>query len=159
MPRRMALALLVTAMFLAGCRETGNGDLGKKYRNPLSPLELKLSRFIRVHSSKADPVETARTLAKAKRPKLMAAIACRESHFDSGAVGRDGELSMFQILKWPGGDPRDTARALAVAERHLEGKIADAGGDLWDGVRRYNGKGKAARRYREEVKALFRSIG
>jgi len=150
--RRVAVLVLAAVLFPAA----GIGHVA--LRQP-SAMEVRLARFIVAHGSgRVDVGKTARILAGSKRPRLMAAIAAAESRFDPEAVGRDGEVSMFQILKWPGGNPRDTAHALRVAESHLEEKIAVADGRLWEGVRRYNGKGRKACRYREKVRRLVEEI-
>ena len=146
------LILLACLVFLGSCQQQ------PKPEHRLTELETRLAKFIIAHQG-PDPVNTAIILATAKRPRLMAAIACQESGFKSNAVGDGGRSkSMFQILGWHHGDPCDTLLALRLAEAHLEGKIKDARGDLWDGVRRYNGRGQQARVYRERVAALYKEI-
>lgn len=100
-------------------------------------LSIRIHRFLLEHGAQPEVAsEMAPLFAASRRPRIMAAIAIAESNCDPHAVGRDGEVSMFQILVWPGGDPTDNAHALRVAEGHLEQKIVAAGGRLWDGVRR-----------------------
>ena len=148
------LTLAAVALFLGSCYQ----EAPRKQARPLSKLETRLANFIIAHRG-PDPVNTAIVLAKAKRPRLMAAIACQESRFHPNAVGDGGRSkSMFQILGWHHGDPCDTRLALQVAEQHLDEKIKDARGNLWDGVRRYNGCGKQARLYRERVQQLYKEI-
>jgi len=126
---------------------------------PVCRLTVRIHRFLLQHGAQPEVAsEMAPLFAKSRRPRLMAAIAIAETNCDPYAVGRDGEVSMFQILVWPGGDPTDNAHALRVAEGHLEGKIAAAGGRLWDGVRRYNGAGEKAVAYRDKVRQLVEEI-
>jgi len=150
---RGRLTLLAAVLFLGSCHQ----EAPRKQARPLTELETRLAKFIIMHRG-PDPVNTAIILARAKRPRLMTAIACVETRFGPGACGKAGEVSMFQVLRWPGGNPRDTGWALKVAEQHLEEKIKDAKGNLWNGVQRYNGRGREARLYRERVRVLMGEI-
>jgi hypothetical protein len=55
------------------------------------------------------------------------ALAMIESGGDDGAVGRDGEVSRFQIRSelWPGGDPRNAEDALAAARNIMKPRLEE----------------------------------
>lgn len=101
--------------------------------------------------------EVAPLLASCKYPRVMTAIAAVESKFDPHAVGSSGEVSMFQVLHWPGGNPANNAHALKVAIAVFDEKL-ETTGSVWGAIRAYNGSGQRAYEYRRKVLALMRSI-
>lgn len=107
-------------------------------------------------------------------PKILLAMAARESGGDDvnaitmNPVG-DGPGGMMQITdetaenygineKYPNWKTDPQQNALAGADV-LSHKIEEAGGDVWDGVRRYNGGGSAAEAYREQIRANYDNMG
>jgi hypothetical protein len=57
--------------------------------------------------------------------------------------------SFFREKKWYNFD-----ECLAKAVFELDAKLQQEGGDLWEAIRAYNGKGAAARAYRDNVKVF-----
>ncbi len=55
------------------------------------------------------------------------ALAMIESGEDDRAVGRDGEVSRFQIRSelWPGGDPRNAKDALVAAQKIMQPRLEE----------------------------------
>lgn len=123
-----------------------------------SSLEDRIHSFLLAHgASHKTAEEMAPLFARNKFPRIMASIAIVESVCDPHAVGSAGEVSMFQILRWPGGDPTDNVHALNVAIAHLEEKIRITG-SLWPAVRAYNGSGPQAEKYRSKIRNLVLEI-
>lgn len=121
------------------------------------PIIGRLANFAARHGSET-PLEIAEILSVCRYPKVMAAIAARESNFNPDAIGKDGEISMFQLLDPPEGlDPEDNQAALDAAIQLLEEKVA-ATGSLHKAIRAYNGKGEKSRHYRDDVLKLINEI-
>jgi len=124
----------------------------------VTSLEDRIRRFLLAHGASGDTAgEMAPLFARNKYPRVMASIAVVETVCDPHAVGAAGEVSMFQILRWPGGDPTDNAHALQVAIAHLDEKVRITG-SLWPAVRAYNGRGPRADKYREKIRTLVCQI-
>jgi hypothetical protein len=66
------------------------------------------------------------------------------------SVNRD----FFENKRWYNFD-----NCLAACCSELDTKLADAGGNLWDAIRRYNGSGAKADRYRDNVKVFAEYCG
>ena len=64
--------------------------------------------------------------ASASAMDRWTALALLESGDDDRAIGRQGEISRYQIRPelWPGGNPLNTAVALANAHRIMRARIA-----------------------------------
>jgi hypothetical protein len=100
----------------------------------------------------------ANILSKSKRPYIMAAIAKVESDYRPHIIGDGGDsYGMFQINrrfhKWPN-DGLECQ--LNASERILNPLIVQYG--LTEGIRRYNGRGKDARRYAQRVITIAKEI-
>jgi len=156
----------VTAMAILSCSNTvpdpGFKDLTTEPQRvtyvDVTSLEDRIRRFLVAHGASEDIArEMAPLFARNKYPRIMASIAVEKTTCDPHAVGAAGEVSMFQILRWPGGDPTDNAHALSVAIGHLEEKIRITG-SLWPAVRAYNGSGAQAEKYRNKIKGLVSKI-
>jgi len=119
-----------------------------------------IARFALKYGVERDiALEFGMVLAETKYPKTLAAIAARESGFRTGVVGRDGERSAFQILDWPRGkNPKSIRVSANEAEAVLDRKIAASKGNFWKGVERYNGAGKQARLYAQNIRRLRAQI-
>ena len=92
-------------------------------------------------------------------PRSCAAIAGRESNFTPWAVGKDFERSAWQILDPPADlNPLDNREASRIAMLLLKEKIKGAGGNLRQGIARYNGAGPKAQRYADAVMKLRSQI-
>lgn len=105
--------------------------------------KLKIKEFIKHNSSLT--TEQANTLADRfivhgyERAKWLAATAKVESDFRVDAVGKSGEVSMFQILKWPKGkNPKSIDDSIDEALKVLSEK-EKASKTTFESIRRYNG--------------------
>lgn len=105
--------------------------------------QLKIKEFIKHNSSLT--TEQASTLAERfivhgyERAKWLAATAKVESDFRSDAVGTSGELSMFQILKWPKGkNPKSIDDSIQEALKVISEKEKSSK-TTFESIRRYNG--------------------
>lgn len=105
--------------------------------------KLKIKEFIKHNSSLT--TEQADALADRfidhgyDRAKWLAATAKVESDFRVDAVGKSGEVSMFQILKWPKGkNPRSIDDSIEEALKVLSEKEKSSK-TTFESIRRYNG--------------------
>ena len=125
-----------------------------------SDLSKRIERF--AVKNGADPAiapELAELLSLCEHPRVLAAIAAKESRFDLQARGQCGEVGAFQIIPRHHGYPGRTWPAQTkAAERILNELVSDAGGKLSVAVRRYNGSGVKAARYSVHVLAMAKSI-
>lgn len=125
-----------------------------------SALSRRIENFAVRHG--ADPkraVEYAEFLATRQHPRVLAAIAAKESRFNVRAVGKVGEIGAFQQRPELHGHPgRSFESQAAAAERHLVRLVKNKDGKLHHAVRSYNGSGPAADRYAAHVMAMARSI-
>lgn len=102
--------------------------------------------------------ELAELLAECKYPRVMAAIAWRESRFNPKARGAVGERGMYQVRPEVWGDPGRSVHSQTEKTEKVLLALIDEHGGLSRAVERYNGSGTAAKRYREQVLATARSI-
>ena len=125
-----------------------------------SSLSKRIERFAVKHG--ADPEiapELAELLAACEHPRVLAAIAAKESNFRLNARGAAGEIGAFQIRPELHGHPGHTwGEQSRSAERLVRSLVAKTGGRLEPAVRSYNGAGRKAERYAKHVMVLARSI-
>lgn len=88
------------------------------------------------------------------RPELTVAQGMAESKMNPYAIGRHGERGAFQVIErhW-GKVPKDIQGQQRQNERIMDELLQASGGSLHGALRRYNGSGKAARRYANRVAA------
>ena len=126
--------------------------------DPHCRLAVRIHRFLLKHgASPKIAAEMAPVFSRCKYPRVMAAISIVESRCDPYAVGSSGEVSMFQVLRWPGGNPADNVHALKVAISVLDEKRA-ATKSLRSAIRAYNGRGRRAAAYQRKVWKLIQKI-
>jgi hypothetical protein len=127
---------------------------------PRSDLSMRIERFAVAHGAKPEVApELAELIATCDHPRVLAAIAAKESNFNDRARGKAGEIGMYQVLPRVHGHPGRTWRdQTKTSERLLNELVSDAGGVLQVAVRRYNGSGPKAAHYAKHVMALARSI-
>ena len=125
-----------------------------------SSLSRRIEAFAVKHG--ADPAiapELAELLASYEHPRVLAAIAAKESNFRLNARGKAGEVGAFQIIPKYHGHPGKTwSSQTKAADRLLRELVSDARGRLEPAVIRYNGAGPRAERYAAHVLSLARSI-
>lgn len=125
-----------------------------------SSLSRRIEKFAVKHG--ADPAiapELAELLASYEHPRVLAAIAAKESNFRLSARGKAGEVGAFQIIPKHHGHPGYTwSSQTSAADRLLRELLSDTGGRIEPAVRRYNGAGPKAVRYAKSVMVLVRSI-
>lgn len=125
-----------------------------------SSLSKRIERFAVKHG--ADPgiaPELAELLAACEHPRVLAAIAAKESNFRLHAKGKAGEVGAFQIRPEYHGHPGSTWGSQSkAAERLLKELVEASGGKLSSAVRKYNGAGPKAVRYASHVMAMAYSI-
>lgn len=125
--------------------------------------EKHLADFFMRHGS-PQPLEMALAVAKTKNPKLMAAVAVRESNGNPKAVGDGGASKgawQVQEKHWAKVPTTATEQALQ-AEKILEELVASSQGRLQSGLEKYNtGRvgTKAGKRYATDVLRLKRRLG
>lgn len=115
-----------------------------------TPRFKKLYYFISSHPSEKNPIQTTELIHSCPYPEIMASIASVESGFKPTAVGKDGEVSIFQILKWQKGNPINNQDALKEALRVFEEKRLDHK-SISASIKAYNGKGLKAEKYKLAV--------
>lgn len=122
-------------------------------------MSQRIERFALAHGCDPDLApELADLLAECEYPRVMAAIACRESRFDTAAIGSVGERGMYQVRPDVWGDPGQSLKSQTdKAEAVLLALIKKHGG-LSRAIARYNGDGRKAMEYRDDVLQLARSI-
>lgn len=125
-----------------------------------SSLSRRIETFAVKHG--ADPKvapELAELLAACDHPRVLAAVAAKESNFRLDAKGKSGEVGAFQIIPRLHGHPGHTWGSQSKAAERLLRELVDAsGGNLEAAVRRYNGSGPKAVRYASHVMAMAWSI-
>lgn len=125
-----------------------------------SDLSKRIERFAVKHG--ASPVlapELAELISVCDHPRVLAAIAARESHFNDRARGRLGAIGMYQQRPDVHGHPgRTWVEQTRSAERLLNDLVAGAGGKLPVAARRYNGSGPDAVAYSKWVMKTARNI-
>ncbi|WP_188055632.1 lytic transglycosylase domain-containing protein [Oryzomonas rubra] len=132
---------------------------GRVLLKPRSDLSKRIERFARKHGAGDRAPEIADVLATCDHPRVLAAIAARESRFDLHARGRAGEIGAYQIMPHQWGHPGHTwSSQTRSAERILDELVDASGGRLALAVRRYNGAGANAEQYSKHVLALANSI-
>lgn len=152
----IAFILLLPALSEAAVHST------KRVRSarPQSTLVDRIAVFIRKHGR--DPVvarQLAELLAACEHPRVMAAIAAKESNFNIAARGTHGEVGAFQVIPRLHGHPGHTWRSQSKkTDDILRDLVSKSGGRLTVALRRYNGAGPAASRYADHVMAMARSI-
>lgn len=105
--------------------------------------KLKIKEFIKHNSSltteQADALADRFIVHGYERAKWLAATAKVESDFRSDAIGKSGEVSMFQILKWPKGkNPKSIDDSINEALKVISEK-EKASKTTFEAIRRYNG--------------------
>lgn len=133
---------------------------GEVLLKPRSPLSKRIERFAVKHG--ADPAiapQLAELLAACEHPRVLTAIAAKESGFNLRARGSAGEVGAFQIIPRYHGHPGNSWESQTdAAERLLKDLVSDSGGRLEVAVRRYNGAGPKAVKYARHVMEMARSI-
>lgn len=125
-----------------------------------SNLSKRIENFaVKNGANPAVAPEIADLIAACKYPRVLAAIAAKESGFTLTAVGKAGEIGAFQVIPAIHGHPGKTWREQAFSsERILKDLVSDSGGKLFVAVRRYNGSGPKAIKYANHVMAMAKSI-
>lgn len=155
-----SLAVLLICIFLfRGCSE----EPVEIYKAHYRPEEVKMIQVFKKHGS-THPEEMAVAVTKTKNPKLMAAIAIKESNGRPRAVGDSGaSKGAFQVQEkhWSKVPTTATEQALQ-AEKILEELVASSRGRLRSGLEKYNtGRvgTKAGKRYAADVLKIKRRLG
>lgn len=137
--------------------ENRGGQVLLKSRSGLSK---RIERFSIAHG--ADPKiapELAELLAACEHPRVLAAVAAKESRFNPNAVGKSGEIGAWQVIPKHWGHPGRSLRSQAKKSEAILKELVDAsGGKLEVAVRKYNGSGPKAVRYASHVMSMARSI-
>jgi len=125
-----------------------------------SSLSKRIEKFAVTHGAKPDIApELAELISVHEHPRVLAAIAAKESGFNLSARGSAGEVGAYQIIPKLHGHPgRTWDSQTKAAERLLNELVSDANGKLEPAVRHYNGAGPKAVRYAKHVLALAKSI-
>lgn len=133
---------------------------GQVLLQPRSGLSKRIEAFAIKHG--ADPriaPELAELLAACDHPRVLAAIAAKESNFNLRARGRSGEVGAYQIIPRDWGHPGYTWHSQTkAAERILNELTESTAGKLLPAVSRYNGSGPRAAAYGKHVMAMAMSI-
>jgi len=126
--------------------------------------QLKIKEFIKHSSSlttkQADTLADRFIVHGYERAKWLAATAKVESDFRVDVVGTSGEVSMFQILKWPKGkNPISINDSIEVALKVISEK-EKVSKTTFEAIRRYNGnpKTKQTRIYANKVSNYMRYL-
>lgn len=169
----MKVILMVLAASLLLSRTSGSAEFSRHVSSetisenrggqvlliPRSNLSKRIEAFAVRHG--ADPSEAAviaEILATKDHPRVLAAIAARESHFDLHAIGAAKEIGAFQQHPVHGHPGRTWSSQSDAAERMLNDLVAEHHGQLVPAVTAYNGAGPGAREYCRAVMAMARSI-
>jgi hypothetical protein len=141
------VVLLVVALIIAGHDFAFNEpvpqpkiEMLKSHGSVLNPRHAALSAFFASKGS-PDPQRMATAVLGTKRPRLMAAIAVRESGANPKAVGDGGKSrGSFQVQArhW-GRVSKDPVEQALQSERILEELLADNKGNLKKALNAYNG--------------------
>jgi hypothetical protein len=148
--KKLALGIATTylVMIATACQGTKEGP------PPVKHVKSIAQKRIEKH---AKDKHIAAVIAKSNRPYLYAAIASVESDYRPQARGKRGEYGMFQIRADIHGKFDDRMESqLIKCSSILEPLIARYG--VEDGVRRYNGRGAAARKYARDVRKREQQI-
>lgn len=125
-----------------------------------SSLSRRIETFAVKHG--ADPnvaPELAELLVACDHPRVLAAVAAKESNFRLDAKGKAGEVGAFQVIPRYHGNPGHTwGSQTKSAERILRDLVESSGGRLESAVMKYNGSGSKAVRYAKHVMSMARSI-
>lgn len=131
---------------------------GQVLLTPRSGLSKRIENFIRKYR-KNDAAVWAEVIAACEHPRVLAAIAARESQFDERAIGRLGEIGAYQQRPEIHGHPGvSILEQTQSAEKLLSELVAESHGKLYQAVRAYNGAGPRAEQYAASVLAVARSI-
>lgn len=116
-------------------------------------LSKRIEGFAVKHGADPDLApELAELLAVCEYPRVLTAIASKESRFNPDAIGSAGEIGAWQVREKFWGHPGETLAEQAKASEAILRDLVDAsGGQLKPAIRRYNGSGKQAERYAEHV--------
>lgn len=154
-----SLGVLLICIFLfRSCAD----ESATVYKTHYRPEEVKMIQVFKKHGS-THPEEMAVAVTKTKNPKLMAAIAIKESNGRPRAVGDSGASKgawQVQEKHWAKVPPTATEQALQ-AEKILEELVASSRGRLLQALSRYNsGKpnSRIGKRYAKNVIAIQKSI-
>ena len=105
-----------------------------------SSLSRRIESFAVKHG--ADPKmapELADLLAECEHPRLMAAVAARESHFNPDARGTSGEIGMYRVIPKDWGHPGHTVRSQTKKTEEVLRKLIKANnGKLHVTLAKYN---------------------
>jgi len=133
---------------------------GKVLLRARSGLSKRIEIFAVKHGAKLDIApELAELISVHEHPRILAAIAAKESGFNLFARGGAGEIGAYQIIPKLHGHPgRTWDSQTKAAERLLNELVSDANGKLETAVRRYNGSGPKSIKYAKHVMSLAKSI-
>ena len=125
-----------------------------------NPMAVRIERFAVKNGCAPELApELAELLAECRYPRVLAAIACRESRFNLKARGAVGEVGMFQVKKEIWGSPGKTCFSQVRKTRDiLDLLVAESGGKLSVAIAKYNGSGSQAKKYAKAVMKLAASI-
>jgi hypothetical protein len=85
-------------------------------------------------------------------PEITISQGMTESKLNQYAGGRNHDKGAFQVIeKYWGKVPDDLRGQVLQNERIMEELLKVTGGDLHAALRKYNGKGRAAKRYADRV--------
>jgi len=133
---------------IANCARIVENRDGKITVTERSNRFKKLYYFISKHPAEKNPIQTTELLYNCPYPEAFAAIASVESEFKRGAIGKDRERTIFQILNYKG-NPLDNKQALATALQIFEEKKSNRSFNA--AIKAYNGRGSKAERYKRLV--------
>ena len=162
------------------CISTDSSIPGKTYLDSREALENKgLVNYIMRYNSTIVPSYGQQLVFLFKRagevygvdPKLLMAIAQRESKFNTGAVGRGGALGMMQVMPATGAryeltpeELMDPKTAIDFTAMYMSERIAAYGGDLVLALSAYNqgsvkvNRGKYSSVYANNVLSTYSGI-
>lgn len=124
---------------------------------PRNGMAVRIEKFARRMNCEVPP-EMAELLAATEYPRVMAAMAYKESRFDVNARGKAGEVGMLQVIPSCWKHPGHTAASqVRTTEEILEELIRERG-NLSGAIKSYNGSGPKAEAYRRDVLKLARLI-
>lgn len=160
--QRLSIAGAFTALLAVAILHSCEKPKKISYASHFRPDEI--SMIANLHRLKVkQPIEIGIAVCKTKNPKLMAAIAIKESSGDSKAIGDSGDSKgAFQVQEKHWSQVPSTATEQALqAEKILEELVASSRGRLRSGLAKYNGGDRPPRvsyRYADDVLRLKRRI-
>lgn len=161
--QRLSIASAFTALLAVAILHSCEKPKKISYASHFRPDEI--SMIANLHRLRVkQPIEIGIAVCKTKNPKLMAAIAIKESYGDSKAIGDNGDSKgAFQVQEkhWSRVPSTATEQALQ-AEKILEELVASSRGRLRSGLERYNtGRvgTKAGKRYATDVLRIRWRLG